>query len=226
MNMQNQNQLLLVPYVKLHKAPMKGRQIDPQEKIKRVVKAARKLFVDRGYFSVSIPEIVKTSGVSTGAIYSYFPNKESLAHHIHEQTLAEFHGMFCQRLAGRAGAYEKLKVFAELVFDLCECDPEMMEYMLFMKHGEFIKGTLPLCFTDSFKLIRQIVAKGIKDGELKNGDDFLSSIAFTGVILRAAELRLMCVLEVPLHEAAEELMASAWSAICARDVPTKASINI
>ncbi len=221
-----QNQLTLVSPKKLRKAPTKGRKIDPQEKIERVVRAARKLFVERGYFSVSIPEIVKVSGVSTGAIYSYFPNKESLAHHIHEQALADFHGMFCRRLECRTGAYGKLRAFAELVLDLCESEPEMMEYMVFMRHGEFMKGALPICFTDSFKLIQQIVAKGIEEGELENGDPFLSGIAFTGVILRAAQLRLMCILEAPLHEVAEELIASAWAAICARNVPTKASINI
>jgi len=189
------------------------RQIDPEEKKTRVVQTARRLFVQLGYHNVSIPDIVKDSGVSTGAIYSYFPNKEALARHIHEQTLDEFHSLFCQRLADRSTAYQKLRTFAELVYELAESDPDVMEYLLFMRHGEFMQGAAPICFSEPFRMIRQIIAEGMKNGEIRQGDVFLSGVSFTGAILRAAELRFRCVLDRPLTEIAEPLIANAWAAI-------------
>jgi hypothetical protein len=109
--------------------------------------------------------------------------------------------------------YEKLRAFAEVVFDLTETDPDLMEYLLFMRHGEFMQGAAPLCFTEPFRLIQGILQEGVACGELRQGDFFLSGIAFTGTILRAAELRLRCVLEKPLSDIAEELIANAWAAI-------------
>ncbi|MDA3902551.1 MAG: TetR/AcrR family transcriptional regulator, partial [Desulfuromusa sp.] len=58
---------------------MNKRTINPEEKILKVIHAARRLFVEHGYCGVSIPNIVSASGVSTGAIYSYFKDKETLA---------------------------------------------------------------------------------------------------------------------------------------------------
>ncbi len=58
---------------------MKKRTINPEKKMTKVLLTARRLFVENGYYGVSIPSIVKASGVSTGAIYSYFKDKEGLA---------------------------------------------------------------------------------------------------------------------------------------------------
>lgn len=136
---------------------------------------------------MSIPEIVKKSGVSTGAIYSYFENKAALAKAIHDQTLDDFHQLFQQRLVGTESVFEVLRTFAELVCELTEADPVMMEYMLFMKHEEFLVDSPPICFTEPFKLLQKNLQKGIAQGEIRVEDCMIAGLTFTGVILRAAE---------------------------------------
>lgn len=183
------------------------------DKSQQVILAARKLFVDRGYYRVSIPDIVQASGVSTGAIYHHFGTKENLARVIHQQTLAEFQATFNERLLGKESARDKLRAFADLVFEITETDPERMEYMLFMKHDEFVNESLPICFTEPFRFIQRTVKWGIELGELRPGNFFLSAISFTGVILRPVELRLLCVLDLPLTQVGDEIFANAWAAI-------------
>ncbi len=195
---------------------MNARRIDPQAKMEQVVKTARRLFVQRGYYNVSIPAIVEASGVSTGSIYYHFTCKESLAQYIYQQTLADFHRQLEARLEGLATIYEKIRAFAELVFDIAESDPITMEYMLFLRHGEFMKERLPICFSEPFRWLQQTVAAGIAAGELHQGDFFLSAISFNGVLLRAVELRLTGVLQQSLHEIGEEIIANAWAAIAPR----------
>lgn len=192
---------------------MKRRQINPEDKRERVIRAARKLFVQRGYHSVSIPEIVAAAGVSTGAIYSYFPNKAELARFIHNQTLDYFQSQFEARLVGKITTYEKLRTFAELAYELAESEPDLMEYLLFMRHSEFMQGSPPICFTQPFQLVRQIIAEGIARGDVRQGDFFLMGVSFTGAVLRAVELRFCCVLETPLTEIADTLIENAWAAI-------------
>lgn len=179
----------------------------------QIVAVARSLFVAKGYHNVSIPQIVAASGVSTGTIYKHFTNKEGLARYIHDETLNAFQVRFAESLQGQEGSYQKLRCFAELVFEITETEPEMMEYMLFMKHGEFLSEAYPICSTEPFVKMQQIVAAGIKAGELRPGNFLTSAISYTGVILRAAELRIQGVIQTPLSGCQEELIANAWAAI-------------
>lgn len=191
----------------------KKRTIDPEDKARRVFKSARKLFVDKGYYRVSIPDIVRSSGVSTGAIYNLFGSKENLAKILHKKTLGDFNEMFLQRLQGRETIQERLRAFAELVYELTEEDPAMMEYLLFMKHAEFMEDAAPVCFTEPFQVIRRIIAEGMERGEIRRGDLFITAVSYTGAILRPAQLRIQCVLKEPLPTLTDVLVANAWAAI-------------
>ncbi|SHJ98350.1 transcriptional regulator, TetR family [Malonomonas rubra DSM 5091] len=191
----------------------KVRKIDPDGKMNQIVRVARSLFVEKGYHNVSIPQIVKASGVSTGTIYNHFTNKEGLAAYIHTETLNSFQQRFSARLQNLTSTYDQLRCFAELVIEITEEEPELMEYMLFMKHGEFLSESFPICSTEPFRKVQQIVAEGIKNGELRDGDYLVSAVSYTGVIIRAAELRIQGVINVSLSDRAEELISNAWAAI-------------
>lgn len=192
---------------------VKKRNIAPQEKMEKVLSVARDLFVEKGYHNVSIPTIVKASGVSTGAIYSYFENKETLARQIHENTLSEFNQMLNERLESATTSREKLEAFARLAFDVTESNPVLMEYMLYMKHSEFMADAVPLCFAEPFKSVRVMLEEGMRAGEVRQQDLFAAAISYTGVILRAVELRLLCVISNPLQEITDDLLENAWAAI-------------
>jgi len=192
---------------------MKTREINPQQKMGQVITAARTLFVTQGYHNVSIPQIVRNSGVSIGAIYHHFTNKEGLAKAVHAQTLLQFQGSFTERMAGCTSTRDKLQAFTDLVFELTEQTPETMEYMLLMKHGEFLSDEPPICATEPFRRVQEIIASGMQRKELKQGDSFIAAIAFTGVILRAVELRLMGVMKLELTTTKVELFDHAWAAI-------------
>jgi len=192
---------------------MKTREINPQQKMVQVIKAARTLFVTKGYHNVSIPQIVSMSGVSIGAIYHHFTNKEGLAKAVHKQTLQLFQEWFDERVACCPSTRDKLKAFTDLVLSITEQDPEMMEYMLLTKHGEFLTEEPPICATAPFLVIQEIINSGMARKELKQGDSFISAIAFTGVILRAVELRLMGVMKQETTKMADELFNYAWAAI-------------
>jgi len=194
-------------------AKTKKRYINPEEKMGRVLRVARQLFVEKGYHNVTIPAIVKASGVSTGAIYSYFTNKETLARRIHENTMNDFQAMLQERFEDASSIQEKLEAFATLTFDITESDPVMMEYLLYMKHSEFMSDAIPICFTEPFRMVRQIIAEGIETGDIRDQDVFVAAISYTGVIIRAIELKLMCVVSSNLHDLAPDLLQNAWSAI-------------
>jgi AcrR family transcriptional regulator len=49
-----------------------------QEVRDRIVSAAVRVFSEKGYHSSTIADVVRESGLSVGAIYTYFPGKEAL----------------------------------------------------------------------------------------------------------------------------------------------------
>ncbi len=189
------------------------RTIDPHQKIAQVVKVARTLFVTRGYHNVSIPLLVQESGVSIGAIYHHFTNKEGVARIVHEQTLEHFQTQLHEHLQPYSGTHEKLLAFVRLVFQVTEEDPEVMEYMLLMKHGEFLTDVPPICSTRPFRKVQEIIEEGMNLGELRQGDSFLATVAFTGVITRAVELRLFGVITENLETVTDALMRHAWACL-------------
>ena len=53
----------------------------------KILRAARKLFVQRGFAATSMAAIVKLAGTSIGNLYFYFDNKESLLATLAEMSL-------------------------------------------------------------------------------------------------------------------------------------------
>lgn len=194
---------------------MEKRRINPQKKIDQVICAARKLFVEKGYRGVAIPEIVKESGVSVGAIYLHFGNKEKLAETVYEKTLQQFMELFSAKLADKKSVQDKLRAFSELVFEITEEDSEMMEYMLSVRKEIRSKMLFPLCSSDAFVRVQTIISDGMAAGEIKSGTPLVAAVSYTGIILRAVELRMQGVLDQPLQDISAELIDNAWASIAA-----------
>jgi AcrR family transcriptional regulator len=194
---------------------MEKRKINPQKKMDQVICAARKLFVEKGYRGVAIPEIVKESGVSVGAIYLHFGNKEKLAETVYEKTLQQFMELFSAKLADKKSVQDKLRAFAELVFEITEEDSEMMEYMLSVRKEIRSKLLFPLCSSDAFISVQKIISDGMTTGEIKPGTPLVAAVSYTGIILRAVELRMQGALEQPLQDISAELIDNAWASIAA-----------
>src|SRR5436190_16345540 len=63
-----------------------------------LIAAARKLFAERGYAAVGTEEIVRTAGVTRGALYHHFNGKRELLEAVYEQVEVEL----TQRIAEEA----------------------------------------------------------------------------------------------------------------------------
>ena len=65
----------------------------------KLIRAARTLFADRGYADVSTEEIVRSAGVTRGALYHQFPGKQDLFLAVYEDVERDL----TQRVAGLLG---------------------------------------------------------------------------------------------------------------------------
>ncbi|SEA49634.1 transcriptional regulator, TetR family [Desulfuromusa kysingii] len=191
----------------------KIRHIDPESKREKILDTSLSLFVEKGYHRVSIPNIVEASGTSTGAIYNLFGNKENIALTLHQQLIEKFMHSFQGRLQNCTTTYAKLRAFSEVIYEQTETDPNCVEYMFFMRHCEFIPEVSPICMTEPFRVLREIIRDGMNCGDVRPGDFFTSAVSYTGAILRPVQLHLECMLPKPLMESAEDFYENAWAAI-------------
>ena len=179
----------------------------------QVLDAAIYLFTQQGYFNTSIPDIVRESGVSTGSIYHHFGDKEGIAKALFDMLIVRMENVFNDIERQYDTAEGRCRAVIELLFKIAEEEPEVMTYMLFIKHRELMPGMAPICSSKPFRQMREMIAGGIKAGEVRPMDDMVAAASVFGGALRMISLRLDGVLERPLDEYLDEIWSSAWRSV-------------
>ena len=178
-----------------------------------VMQAAIHLFTTQGYFNTSVPDIVRESGVSTGSIYHHFGDKEGIAKTLFEMLVARMENAFNTIERQHDTAQARCRAVIELLFRLTEEEPEVMTYMLFIKHKEIMPGAAPICSSKPFRQMRQMIVDGMANGEVRHMDDMVAAASVFGGALRMINLRLDGVLEEPLEEYLDEIWRCAWQSV-------------
>lgn len=80
-----------------------------EKKIIEILEAAQICFAEKGFYCTSVDEIVKQANISKGAIYNYFPSKESIFITLMERKTEAFFKELYIEFAHMKTAKEKLK---------------------------------------------------------------------------------------------------------------------
>lgn len=88
-----------------------------QQVRERILDAALRVFAERGYHGATIQDVVQQSGLSVGAIYTYFSGKDELFHACCDQLANRSLEELGMRLAGRATTVERIAAAVALYFD-------------------------------------------------------------------------------------------------------------
>ena len=99
----------------------------PEEKQLFILSAAAKVFAQKGYYHASVADICKQAGISNGALYKYFKNKEAVYRSIFDfmaDTLVSM--LFAKHTAGTAPVYETLSTIFRDLASLARTHSEML----------------------------------------------------------------------------------------------------
>src|SRR3972149_2077644 len=77
----------------------------------RILRAAIRIFSQKGYFSSRISEIPRQAGVADGTIYLYFKNKDDLLISLFEEKMGEVVADVLVRVADEGDALSRLRIF-------------------------------------------------------------------------------------------------------------------
>ena len=148
------------------------RKKEKENRKNTILRAARRLFFDRGFKSVTVDNIAAKSEVSKGSIYLCFESKEE----IYAQILISDNIALYERIknfsAAEASASQLLMEFDRIYVDYFLNDNELFRILMtFMlqtgqmnltekQNTELIRST-----NENIKIISEIIQKGIDSGE-------------------------------------------------------------
>ncbi|MBU0680393.1 MAG: TetR/AcrR family transcriptional regulator [Proteobacteria bacterium] len=191
---------------------MKIKQYEPQQEI---LDATLRLFSSKGYFGTSMQDIRKEAGVSIGAIYHYFKNKEEIATALYDTLLEQISERtdhyFTTEKTFEAACQSLIRYF----FAMAEEKPHAVQFLIYARHREFLPDKMPICTAKPFELLIEAGKRAMATGEVRQMHPVVLATMVFGSPLRLILLKVDGVMELPLTDFFEESWDCIWRGVSA-----------
>ncbi|MEE9910375.1 MAG: TetR/AcrR family transcriptional regulator [Deltaproteobacteria bacterium] len=154
------------------------RKKEKENRKNAILKAARKLFFERGFKSVTVDLIAAKAEVSKGSIYLYFDSKEEIYTQILISASIDRHKEVESFIKKEGTASELLVMFAGDYVDFFLDNNELFRILMtFMLHSENMNLTedqntqLIHTTNENIRTISEILRKGVDSGEFVSDID-------------------------------------------------------
>lgn len=185
---------------------------NPREK---VLSTALELFTSRGYFNTSMRDITRESGVSTGSVYHHFQDKEGIAAALYQSLVDRMREELEEITRAHDTAHDQCRAVVSLLFSIARSEPDVMTFMLYVKHREFLPHQRPVCSSEPFEIMRRMVERGMERGEIERRDVLAASSCLFGGPIRMVTSALDGILKKPLDDYLDDVWACSWRAVAA-----------
>jgi TetR/AcrR family fatty acid metabolism transcriptional regulator len=152
---------------------------------KQILRAAVKVFAEKGYHGCRISDVAEEAGVAYGLVYHYYGNKDGLLASVFDANWAFFAKAVDEIVGADAGMTEKLGQIIELAFSAFEMAPLEVKVLVleFGRNSRLGEALEKPQVARVFKSIAKIFEDGKKSGELQDGiDPGAMSILFIGAL--------------------------------------------
>lgn len=150
---------------------------------KQILRAAVKVFAEKGYHGCRISDVAEEAGVAYGLVYHYYGNKDGLLASVFDVNWAFFAKAIDEIASSSQSMREKLTLILELAFQAFEMSPLVVKVLVLefgrnARLGETMENPQ---VARVFKSIAQIFEEGRNSGELVEGiEPHAMSILFMG----------------------------------------------
>lgn len=124
-------------------APRRRGRPRVDDKRRRVLDAALRVFAARGYHGTAVPEVAAAAGVGTGTLYHYFEHKQQLVNEVYRDAKLRLRGALLDQLAepalGEPGAAKAwfLEVWRRLAA-FARREPDAFRFLEMQDHVEYL----------------------------------------------------------------------------------------
>ena len=149
------------------------REREKEQRRQNILKVAKRLFVEKGFKSVTVANIAEKAELSKGAIYLYFSSKEEIYAQILLTDIERFHKELSQIFNGGKSAADILLNFANAYINIFLKEREqfriLMNFMLQADTLNLSRETRKQIISEmnrTISLIEKILQYGADSGEL------------------------------------------------------------
>ncbi len=141
----------------------------------RILMRAARLFNEKGYFGVTVSDLLRATGLGKGGLYNHFDSKEKLALEAFDYSFRLHRARFDQALAGKSNAADRLLAIIDVIRSSAT-DPPVPGGCVIMNTAIESDDALPALrerarkAMDSWrKLVRRTVEAGQQSGQIQPG---------------------------------------------------------
>ena len=139
------------------------RKAKEKEELKALIlKAARKLFVEKGIGQTTIRNIADSIDYSVGTVYVYFRDKNEILHALHTQSFADLGGQF-KVLYNVKDPMERLKAMGKVYINYGLENPDMYDLMFNLKAPMLFLETIQKDEWDEGKATFDVLKATVKE---------------------------------------------------------------
>jgi AcrR family transcriptional regulator len=143
------------------------RSIAQEDRRRRIVQAAVKVFARKGYHAARVGDIAEEAGVAHGLLYHYFDSKEALLEAVFRETWAQIVGAVREIEESGEPAVEQLRRIAAIYLRAWARDPDLVRVLVReVARSEQVQRRVDE-IAEVFRAITRIVEHGQAEGELR-----------------------------------------------------------
>ncbi|MDQ3324100.1 MAG: TetR family transcriptional regulator [Acidobacteriota bacterium] len=134
-----------------------------------ILRAAIKVFAQKGYFNSKVADIAGAAGIADGTVYLYFKSKDEILHSIFDRAMEEFIGEGKRKIADIAEPAERLRRIAQLHLEKLGDDRDLAIVFQVELRGstKFMEEFSAAGFAEYLSIIRQTIEDGQKTGAFR-----------------------------------------------------------
>jgi len=182
--------------------PAKGAAPSPDDRRKEILKAAVKVFAERGYHGCRISDVADEAGVAYGLVYHYFGNKDALLKSVFDTNWAVFLKAVDAIAEAELPTREKLRQTIDFLINAYEVTPLIVKvFIQEFGRSSRLGDTLETPeMTHVFKVLARILWEAHDKKELRPGIDPRSgAVIFLGALESA-----LASFVLPVHGAVHD----------------------
>ncbi|NIR51086.1 TetR/AcrR family transcriptional regulator [candidate division KSB1 bacterium] len=139
------------------------------DKRTRILRAAVKVFAQKGFYNAKVAEIAKGAGVADGTIYLYFKGKDEILISIFEEEMAKFIAKAHAQIESASQIDHKLRAFIHTHLDFVKNNPKLAQvFQLELRQSnKFIKEYTGSKLKEYLNLIGELISEGQRQGVIR-----------------------------------------------------------
>ena len=150
---------------------MTDRSIAPQDKRKRILDAAVRVFAEHGYHGARVGDIAKDAGVAHGLLYHYFASKDEVLRTIFVENWGELIARFRAVEAADEPAEAKLEGIAKILLRTWRNDPALVTVMVREVARSQLLQEQVEDVREAFTILQRVIEEGQSTGAFRRDLD-------------------------------------------------------